>query len=476
MPTNNDFLSDIADEPRKSGKTNNQLLEIIAESGGGSGSGVSSVNGQTGVVNINASDVPYDNTGRQIATSNDVQGSIDNIDNALFQEIEDRSAEDSLKVNKSGDTMTGSLGIASTYPSDDVPGGIDGTKRLNLHSFQRAHTNTYGETIRHFLMRKDAKAMEAYYIPKLGYNADRTPIADLNEDGTPADISQWQPISWTGSHYEANDRNSNHVHWELEIPDSTGALQGRLEVPFANPTTGVVGLDKTFIRTNLCDFVVRTSNNQAFRLSSPSGNHKPIEFNHDSEGSTAFRRWIIRANSTAESGSNNGTDFQLVRYDDTGNLLDSPIFVKRSTGYLGLGTITTIARISITAATTAAGGIAFGSDTNLYRSGVNELKTDGKFSSGGLVLGYRAVTAATTANLTDHTINATTGTFNVTLPTALGIAGQEFEIINTGNGVITVATTSSQNINGSTTYALSTQYKFVLVRSTGSGWIVVGNN
>lgn len=42
MPSNNDFLSDIAGEERQSFKTNNQLLQIIAEnseSGGGSGGG-----------------------------------------------------------------------------------------------------------------------------------------------------------------------------------------------------------------------------------------------------------------------------------------------------------------------------------------------------------------------------------------------------------------------------------------------------
>lgn len=251
------------------------------------------------------------------------------------------------KVSADDGTFTESVSLASSYASDDVSGGTDSTSRINLHSYQRANYNVLGETIRHFLMRKDAKAMEAYYIPKAGYDSNRDAIADLNADGTPANINQWQPISWTGSHYEANDHNSNHVHWELEIPDSTGALQGRLEVPFANPTTGVVGLDKTFIRTNLADFVVRTSNGQMLRLSSPSGNHKPIEFNHDSEGSTSFRRWVVRANSTAESGSNAGTDFQIVNYDDAGTLLSQAMHIERRTGTVVLGSATPTANVKL---------------------------------------------------------------------------------------------------------------------------------
>lgn len=240
-------------------------------------------------------------------------------------------------VNQTGDIIQGSLELVSDYPSDDVPNGEDGTRRLNLQSQQRANTNSFGETIRHFLIRKDAKAMEAYYVPKAGYDENREAIADFNEDGSIADITQWQPVSWTGSHFEANDHNSNHVHWELEIPDASGALQGRLEVPFADPVTGTVGLNKTFIRTNLCDFVVRTSNGQMLRLSSSKGTHKPIEFNHDSEGNSEFRRWILRANDTNESGSNNGTDFQLLHYADDGTFLGQAMHVDRRTGNVVLG-------------------------------------------------------------------------------------------------------------------------------------------
>jgi hypothetical protein len=51
-----------------------------------------------------------------------------------------------------------------------------------------------------------------------------------------------------------------------------------------------------------------------------------------------------------------------------------------------------------------------------------------------------------------------------------------YTIKNSGAGVITLGTTSSQTIDGSTTYSLGSQYKYVVVVSNGSSWIVVANN
>lgn len=43
-------------------------------------------------------------------------------------------------------------------------------------------------------------------------------------------------------------------------------------------------------------------------------------------------RWDMRANSTAESGSNAGTDFQLTAYTDAGSTIDSPLTIARVAG------------------------------------------------------------------------------------------------------------------------------------------------
>lgn len=90
--------------------------------------------------------------------------------------------------------------------------------------------------------------------------------------------------------------------------------------------------------------------------------------------------------------------------------------------------------------------------------------------------GYVAKTATYTAAQSDNTIDATSGTFTITLPTAVGIKGKIYTIKNSGAGVITVGTTSSQTIDGSTTYSLATQYKYVTIQSNNANWIVTANN
>lgn len=396
------------------------------------------------------------------------------------------------KVSKTGDTMTGalvvnvmngsglpignsglnpvnSLQVPSSYPSDDIAGGTDGTGRLNLYSYQRANTNHFGEVIRKFLMRRDAKAMAAWYGPTSGYDStSRDPV-----NGT-----TWNPVVWTGAHFEANDHASLHMHWELEVPDATGALQGRLECLFGNQTTGTIGLDKTKLMTNLCDFVVRAHGTdhlgadqyQALRIQSTAGFEKSIEYATDTDGTT--KRWKLRCTSDAETGGNNGANWDLARYSDGGTYQDSPILVQRVDGKVVIannigiagkasvgnstiqtakmyvetdGTVTalqvtatadgtaTTAIVAVTAATSAkraydfrvagdtvsrirmgtnsgSGMIEFGdgtnNDVNLYRNGVGQLKTDTSAIVGSkLTVGNTALQTAKLYAESDGTIN-----------------------------------------------------------------------
>lgn len=88
---------------------------------------------------------------------------------------------------------------------------------------------------------------------------------------------------------------------------------------------------------------------------------------------------------------------------------------------------------------------------------------------GSFATAYVEKTAAYTLTANDHTVNCTSGTFTITFPTAVGIAGRIYVIRNSGAGTITLATTSSQPITATTVAAGAVaQYQ-----STNAGWIKI---
>lgn len=85
---------------------------------------------------------------------------------------------------------------------------------------------------------------------------------------------------------------------------------------------------------------------------------------------------------------------------------------------------------------------------------------------------YVAISGTYAILASDYFINATGGTFTATLPTAVGRAGQTFALKNSGTGVVTLATTSSQTIDGELTNVLAVRYQSVEVASDGANWFV----
>lgn len=86
--------------------------------------------------------------------------------------------------------------------------------------------------------------------------------------------------------------------------------------------------------------------------------------------------------------------------------------------------------------------------------------------------GYVSKNSNYTLAPNDYVVECTSGSFTITLPTAVGITGKNYIIKNTGGGTITIATTSSQTIDGSAPGTLSGTTPLKLV-STGSNWITV---
>lgn len=105
-----------------------------------------------------------------------------------------------------------------------------------------------------------------------------------------------------------------------------------------------------------------------------------------------------------------------------------------------------------------------------------DAQTDGTSTlqvNGSFAVKYIATTATYSVLTTDYVVDATTGTFTETLPTAVACAGRMYTFKNSGTGTITVATTSSQTIDGITTKILNTQYTGFSVVSDGANWKII---
>lgn len=154
----------------------------------------------------------------------------------------------------------------------------------------------------------------------------------------------------------------------------------------------------------------------------------------------------------------------VLNWDSTGKI--SVIQLAASSGISG-GTV---------AATSAVSGQSVAATSSLSGSsgGVTNTWTAGAASvAGGLVLGYAAKTTTYPVTANDHTINCTSGTFTVTLETAT-IAGQIHIIKNSGTGIITIATTAAQTIDGFASGAITlAQYDSLTVQSNGANWIIL---
>jgi len=85
----------------------------------------------------------------------------------------------------------------------------------------------------------------------------------------------------------------------------------------------------------------------------------------------------------------------------------------------------------------------------------------------------RNVTATTTFATPNETVNCTGNTFTVNLPTAVGIQGTTYTLVNSGTGVITLQPNGLETINGSLSIDLSIQYISRTVQSDGSNWIII---
>ena len=95
-------------------------------------------------------------------------------------------------------------------------------------------------------------------------------------------------------------------------------------------------------------------------------------------------------------------------------------------------------------------------------------------SLGGVIFPVTGINSTYTVdtNDNDYLIDVTGNTITVTLPSAvLGNSGKNYVIKNSGSGVVTVATTSGQTIDGASTKSLNNNDGIEII-SDGSNWII----
>ena len=84
----------------------------------------------------------------------------------------------------------------------------------------------------------------------------------------------------------------------------------------------------------------------------------------------------------------------------------------------------------------------------------------------------RNVTSTDTFLAANETINCTANTFTINLPTAVGIKGVVYTLVNSGSGIITLQGNGVETINGSTSIDIKRQYTSRTVQSDGNNWII----
>lgn len=232
------------------------------------------------------------------------------------------------------------------------------------------------------------------------------------------------------------------------------------------------------------------------------GNTKGLEF----ESQPGHLTYAFRFNIAGQSGSNANGNTDGVRTGSTINangattgiynelLITSDLDVTHASAIQTLRHIKVDSNINATAGTTTVRGFDYdptvASATGLTHYGVTVrpaatlngfgtgTPTSTLVTAGSFATGYVAKTGTYSATVNDYTIDCTSGTFTVTLPTAVGITGRIYTIVNSGAGTITVGTTSSQtfaNVTATPTTLTMATLGARVVQSNGANWILISS-
>lgn len=277
---------------------------------------------------------------------------------------------------------------------------------------------------------------------------------------------------------DAATKNYVDAQVTAATPDATTLVKGKVQLAgdlggtAASPTVLTVG-GNTISTTN-------TAQTLTGQKTFPTGATSPrIGQINDSNGNTSltFTATASAVNYPTFTNSATGTTVsQSVAGTDTN--IDLTVSTK-GTGkytYMPGSNSATAFRVMNAAGSTTHIGVDTTNNRTLIGGGASSANSVLQVN-GAISAPITTVTGATTLTQSNGTVlgDATSGAFNVTLPTAVGITGRMYTVkkIDSSGNAVTIATTSSQTIDGVTTKAISTQYTSYTVQSDGANWMII---
>jgi hypothetical protein len=375
-------------------------------------------------------------------------------------------------VNVAGDTITGDITLTSLNQTD-------GTNRIHLSTYERdVEPNEYGEVLRLQWLASDAKPVIAfqdeaglsqawlmaheylqvtdatkvktfapadyntstnvitvtahgfatgdqawfystgalpngilfykrYYVRKLSadtlaiYRTSANASADTNRVASTA----------TGSGTHTIDGNNMHHHVGLETKNrSDDTINTRFEIVYGedNPPVRVVG-GGPFVVSQSDLFIVGDNSTT-----------KNLKFGLDE--SAVYTRFAVRLDNTTEAGANVGSDFRVVRYSDVGAAVDTPFFIKRSNGFVGIGTTSPGHTLDVNGALGVAGKISNVTDPTLAQDAATKAYVDALLAAKNAMVFLGGIDCSGSPN---YPAASTGDTYSVTVAGKVGGASGE---------------------------------------------------
>jgi hypothetical protein len=151
-----------------------------------------------------------------------------------------------------------------------------------------------------------------------------------------------------------------------------------------------------------------------------------------------LQRFGLYTNNTAESGANAGSDFALRAYSDAGSLLSTPLFIKRSTGHVGINQTTPVASLQVR----GDGTNAIGRFENSAGTSALLVNNDLSITTGAAL----TVGSDITGGFSSYTLGFSNPYVRINLASSSAYGG--FLMANNGNITRTTGETSTSYISG----------------------------